>query len=308
MRLPRLFFWTKVFLGVVALTAIGLGVALAQIVPLQNLDLLGLIKGKNIQEVFSEGLGRRLTQPYQILVLGIDGNTEFKGRSDTMLLARFDNATQKINILAIPRDTRVKIPNFGYNKINAANVFGGANLAISTVQQKFNGVKVDRYIRIDTSGLDQVIDALGGIEVDVPFAMKYVDKTQKLYIDLQPGRQNLNGKQAEGFVRFRHDGLGDIGRVKRQQIILQALKAKISNPLVLIKLPEIIAIAQKHIDTNLSYDEIMALASFGASLKPQQVNIKSLGGVPSAPYQFDASYWLADQDDVDRAILGRFAL
>ncbi len=296
----------KIFFFLTTLATVGLGVALAQVVPLQNFDWEGLSKGRNLQEVFSEGLGRKLTQPYQILVMGIDGATGFNSRSDTMLLVRVDNSDRRINILSIPRDTRVAIDNYGYDKINAANVYGGAKLAISTVQHKLNGVQIDRYVRLDSSGLDEIIDAIGGVEVNVSKAMRYEDKTQKLSIDLQPGLQTLNGKQAEGFIRFRHDELGDIGRIKRQQIMLQALKAKITNPLILMSLPQIIPTMQKHTDTNLSFDEMMAIAIFSISLKPDQVSTESLGGYPSEPYQFDASYWLVDQSDINQAITGKF--
>jgi len=306
LRSHRIISLGKIFLALTTLVAVGLGVAVAQVIPLQSLDWKGLIKGRNPQEVFAEGLGSKLTQPYQVLVMGIDGNEKFNGRSDSMLLVRFDNSDRRINILTIPRDTRVNIPNYGYHKINAANVFGGVKLAIETVQQKLNGVKIDRFIRLDSSGLDRVIDALGGVEIDVPKAMKYEDKTQKLYIDLQPGLQTLNGKQAEGFIRFRDDGLGDIGRVKRQQIMIQALKAKLNNPLTFLKLPELIPIVQKYTDTNLSFDEMIAIATFSISVKSEQISTKSLTGIPSAPYQFDASYWLTDETDVDRAISGRF--
>jgi polyisoprenyl-teichoic acid--peptidoglycan teichoic acid transferase len=296
----------KIFFFLTTLATVGLGIALAQVVPLQNFDWEGLSKGRNIQEVFSEGLGRKLTQPYQILVMGIDGATGFDSRSDSMLLIRVDNSDRRLNILSIPRDTRVAIDNYGYDKINAANVYGGAKLAISTVQNKLNGVQIDRYVRLDSSGLDEIIDAIGGVEVNVPKAMRYEDKTQKLSIDLQPGLQTLNGKQAEGFIRFRHDELGDIGRIKRQQTMLQALKAKITNPLILMNLPQLIPIIQKHTDTNLSFDEMMAIAIFSISLKPDRVSTESLGGYPSEPYQFDASYWLVDQSDVNQAITGKF--
>ncbi|AFY73342.1 transcriptional attenuator, LytR family [Synechococcus sp. PCC 7502] len=296
----------KIFIGLTTLTAVGLGIGLAQIVPLQNFDWGGLVSGRNPQEVFAEGLGHKLTQPYQVLIMGIDGADGFNSRSDTMLLVRFDNSDRRTNILSIPRDTRVRIPNYGYAKINAANVYGGAKLAISTVQQKLNGVKIDRYIRVDSSGLDEVIDAIGGVDIDVPKSMKYEDKTQKLTIDLQPGLQTLNGKQAEGFIRFRHDELGDIGRIKRQQMLLQALKAKMANPLTLIRLPELISVIQKHTDTNLSNDEIMAIALFSISLKSEQIHTESLGGIPSEPYQFDALYWLVDENDINQAISGKF--
>jgi polyisoprenyl-teichoic acid--peptidoglycan teichoic acid transferase len=79
-----------------------------------------------------------------------------------------------------------------------------------------------------------------------------------------------------------------------------------NSPLILVKLPELIPVIQKHLDTNLSFEEMMAIATFTISLKSEQISTKSLTGIPSEPYQYDALYWLADQDDVDKAISGKF--
>ncbi len=290
------------------------GIALARFVPLGNFDWGGLFQGRSPQDIFVEGLGRKLDQSYQILVMGVDrvltakpGSPEvFDGRSDTILLVRLDQADRRINILSIPRDTQVKIPNYGRVKINAANVYGGKDLVISTVKSKLNDVKIDRYVRIDTSGLDQIIEAIGGVEVNVPKTMKYIDKTQKLYIDLKPGLQTLNGKQAEGFVRYRSDAASDLGRIKRQQILLQAVKTKLTSPWILFKLPELMPVIQKNIDTNLTTDEMLAIAGFSVSVNSKNINSSSLSGYPSAPYQFNSLYWLVEDSDVNQAISGKF--
>jgi LCP family protein required for cell wall assembly len=261
-----------------------------------------------------EGLGRKLERPYQILVMGVDrvldapmgSPASFNGRSDSMLLIRVDPSDRTVNILSIPRDTQVPIPNYGVTKINAANVYGGATLAQEVVSDKLNGVQIDRYVRLDTSGLSALVDALGGVEVNVPKRMKYVDKTQKLNIDLYAGKQTLNGEQAEGFARFRHDEEGDIGRVQRQQIILKAIKSKISNPAVVFRFPEIIGVMQKHIDSSLSFDEMVAIATFSVSLKPEQIETNSLKGRPSEANEFRFSYWIVNPAQVDQAIKGKF--
>lgn len=296
------------------LISVSAGALLGRIIPINALDWGGLLSGRKPEEVLMEGLGRKLERPYQILVMGVDrvldapiGSPEsFNGRSDSMLLIRLDPINRSVNILSIPRDTQVPIPDYGVTKINAANVYGGAALAQVVVSEKLNGVEIDRYVRLDTSGLSALVDALGGIEVNVPKRMKYKDNTQKLNIDLYPGMQTLNGEQAEGFARFRHDEEGDIGRIKRQQIVLKAVKAKIANPAVVLHLPDLINVMQKHVDSNLSFDEMMAIATFSMTLKPDQIQANSLKGRPSDPNEFRFSYWIVSPDDVDQAIVDKF--
>ena len=296
------------------LISVSTGAFLGRIIPINALDWGGLLTGRKPEEVLMEGLGGRLERPYQILVMGVDrvleaplGSPEsFNGRSDSMLLIRIDPTDRSIQMLSIPRDTQVPIPDYGVTKINAANVYGGAALAQEVVSEKLNGVEIDRYLRLDTQGLAALVDALGGVEINVPKRMKYKDNTQKLNIDLYAGMQTLNGEQAEGFARFRHDEEGDIGRIKRQQIVLKAVKAKIANPSVVLRLSDLINVLQKHVDSNLSFDELMAIATFTMTLKPEQVQVTSLQGRPSGANEFRFSYWIVSEEQVDQAIAGKF--
>jgi polyisoprenyl-teichoic acid--peptidoglycan teichoic acid transferase len=301
------------------------GVMLARVAPITAFDWAALLRGQDSKEIFLEGLSRKLTKPYQILVIGVDkvpgaapdSPEAFNGRSDTMLLVGFDPGANQpasktldqkrgINLLSIPRDTQITLPQYGVVKINAANVYGGAPLAQEAVKEALDGVKIDRYVRVDTAGLIALVDALGGVEVDVPKPMRYVDKTQKLDIDLQPGRQVLNGIQAEGFARFRHDEEGDIGRIKRQQVLLKGIKAKFTDPILLLKLPDLIALMRQHVDTNLNLEEMLAIAAFGATVKPEQVKTLTLPGRPSEDYEFETSYWLTDPAQITKTIKGKF--
>ena len=296
------------------LVSVGSGAFLGRIIPINALDWGGLMTGRKPEEVLIEGLGRKLEQPYQVLVMGVDrvldapaGSPEsFNGRSDSMLLIRLDPALRSVKILSIPRDTQVPIPDYGVTKINAANVYGGAELAQEVVSEKLNGVQIDRYVRVDTQGLAALVDALGGIEVNVPKRMKYEDKTQKLKIDLYAGMQTLNGEQAEGFSRFRYDEEGDIGRIGRQQVVVKAIKAKIANPSVVLHLSDLLSAMQSHVDSDLSFDELTAIATFVMTLKPDQIQTSSLQGRPSARDEFRFSYWIASPDDVDQAISNVF--
>ena len=223
-----------------------------------------------------------------------------------MLLVRLDPSEHNINVLSIPRDTQIEIPSIGTTKINQANVVGGPALASEVVSQTLNDVSVDRYVRIDTSALRELIDLLGGVEVYVPRRMSYVDQTQKLNIDLQPGLQTLNGAQAEQFARFRHDQHGDIGRVQRQQILLKAIQKRLMNPLMLTRLPQAFSLVQKHIDTNLSLGEMLALVQFGLRLgNPDHLNMVLLPGRFSQPGEYKSSYWIMDPNGM-RRVMGNY--
>ena len=154
----------------------------------------------------------------------------FDGLADVMLLMKFDPETKKVTMLSVPRDTRTEIEGHGIRKINAANVEGGPALTAKTVSNVLGGVGIDRYIRINVLGVGKLIDALGGVTVYVPKDMKYQDDSQHLYINLKAGKQHLNGDQALQLLRYRHDELGDIGRIQRQQIVIRALIDQTLNP------------------------------------------------------------------------------
>ena len=215
----------------------------------------------------------------------------FEGLSDTMLLLRFNPDTKKFVVLSIPRDTRVVIEGHGVEKINAANVNGGAPLTAKTVSQLLGGVGIDRYVRINVLGVGKLVDALGGIDFYVPKDMKYQDETQHLYVDLKAGQQHLNGDQALQLLRFRHDQWGDIGRIQRQQLLMRALMQQALNPVTLARLPQILSVIQSHIDTNLTVEELVALVGF---IAPNRSNTQMLmvPGEFNGDGQHDVSYWL----------------
>ncbi|WP_052128466.1 LCP family protein [Neosynechococcus sphagnicola] len=252
----------------------------------------------------------RLTRPVNILVMGIDrvpgapdNSPEiFSGRSDTMLLLRLDPGQKAVSLLSIPRDTRVEVPGVGFTKINDANVTGGPALAAHVVSQNLNQTPIDRYVRVSTEAFRELVDQVGGVQVFVPFAMTYVDHTQHLNINLGQGWQLLNGDQAEQFARFRHDGYGDIGRVQRQQALLKALRQRLTDPTVLPRLPGVIQVMQKYIDTNLSLEEILTLVQFGMNLEPSHIKMVMLPGQFSTPDQYAASYWLLNPIGRDRVL------
>ncbi|MEM9137294.1 MAG: LCP family protein [Cyanobacteria bacterium P01_F01_bin.42] len=304
--------WGFTFASVITASA-ALGAALALFAPFDKIGKEGNGDSFSITDIFTEGLQYGIARPVNILLMGVDLNQDadpeseepediFKSRSDTMLLIRLDPGTHRVNLLSIPRDTRVEIPDVGLTKINHANWYGGPELASEVVSQTLNDVRIDRYVRISTGAFREIIDVVGGVEVFVPFEMRYEDKTQGLNIDLEPGLQNLDGTQAEGFSRFRNGTAGDIGRTQRQQILLKALQRKMSNPLMITRIPQIYSVLQKYIDSDLGVGEMLALIQFGLQLKSDQLQMTLLPGRFSDPEEFEASFWIMDFSGMDRVM------
>ncbi len=300
-------FWGAAFVLTATISAT-VGATVALMTPLSPLISNHHQGQKPKGDLGSYGFGYRLSRPVNILVLGIDRVLDvpdnspkiFTGNSDTMLLLRLDPSEHSVKMLSIPRDTRVEIPGFGLNKINQANVDGGAILAAKTVSNTLNGVQVDRYVRVTTTAFRELVDLVGGVEVFVPERMSYVDNTQNLKIDLDQGWQTLNGDQAEQFARFRHDNYGDIGRVQRQQTLIKALRQRLQSPAVLPRVPQLLTSMGKYVDSNLSLEEMLALANFGLSLQPDEFKMVLLPGRFSTTREYKASFWIMDSVEKDQ--------
>ena len=271
---------------------------------------------KLLGDLFKNGFRYQVTRPVNVLVLGVDrvldpnmtGDDLFTGHSDSMLLIHVNPQLKGVNVLSIPRDTQVEIPNIGITKINQANASGGPALVGKVVTDTFNGVQVDRYVRFSTDAFRELIDQVGGVRVYVPIDMVYEDKTQKLSIDLKQGWQTLNGNQAEQFARFRNDGFGDIGRVQRQQTLLKAIKEQMASPFVVPRIPGILQAMQKYVDTNLSLEEMSAILNYGLGLDQKAVKMVLLPGRFSEPKEFRASYWIMDNRKRDRIMKDFFEI
>ncbi|UKP00409.1 LCP family protein [Nostoc sp. UHCC 0870] len=232
----------------------------------------------------------------------------FDGLADVMLLVQFQPEKKKIAILSIPRDTRTEIEGYGTRKINAANVEGGPALTAKTVSNVLGGAGIDRYIRINVLGVGKLIDALGGVTVHVPKDMKYQDDSQHLYINLKAGKQHLNGDQALQLLRFRHDALGDIGRIQRQQMVIRALIDQSLNPATVTQLPKILNVVKDNIDTNLTVEELVALLGFGVRTNRANMQMFMLPGRFSENGEYDASYWIPSKRGITNLMSQHFGL
>lgn len=258
--------------------------------------------------IFKFGIVER---PLNILVMGTDvtinadtkeKNVE-KGRSDTIMLIHFDPLKNKINIVSVPRDSYVEIPGYGFNKINAAYVLGSEELTEKTLENLL-GIKIDYFLIINTKGIVSLVDLVGGVTVDIDKDLYYVDRAQGLYINLKQGRKRLSGKEAEGFIRFRHDALGDFGRIQRQQQFFAALSSRIANPGSFIKAPFIIGLIHDHVHSNLSLKRFIMLAN-NARMMPKN-NIKSFTLPGNSGDNIAGSVIFLDMPEVKKIIKENF--
>ena len=228
-----------------------------------------------------------------VMIMGVDERADDVGRSDTLMIATLDPHTDHAALLSIPRDTRVKIKGRGYDKINAAYAYGGERLAETTVET-FLGIDIDHYIIVNTNSFVRLVDAIGGIDINVEKRMYYEDPWDDnggLVIDIYPGIQHMDGEKAVTYVRYR-DEEGDIGRVRRQQEFMAACMDKLTSPSIIPKIPAIISELMDAVKTDLSFRQILGLAG---ALKDAQHNGLDMEMVPGKPLYIDGvSYWIPD--------------
>jgi LCP family protein required for cell wall assembly len=234
-----------------------------------------------------------------ILMVGED-NVEGSKRSDTIVFSAIDIDNRNIRVLSLPRDTRVSIPGHGNQKLNHAYAYGQVDLVRATVE-RFLGTPIQYYVKIDYDNFPKLVDILGGVDINVGKAMKYTDRraTPPLYIDIPAGKQRMNGETALKYVRFRHDALGDIGRVQRQQQFLKALLHRMYDPDNLLRFASITDEIKNTIKTDMNPSLIMQLCYFVRKLDKEtdKVFFMMLPGTPSIIDNL--SYWVSDRSDVE---------
>ena len=228
-----------------------------------------------------------------IMIMGVDERDDDVGRSDTLMIASIDPKTNQASLLSVPRDTRVKIKGHGFDKVNAAYAYGKERLSQDTVENLL-GVNIDHYIIINTKSFKKIIDAIGGIDIDVPKRMHYEDPWDDdggLIIDFQPGMQHMDGAKAVTYVRYR-DEEGDLGRIRRQQDFVRACMEKIVSPAIIPKLPSVIKEVMGSIETDLSFRQLL---EFAGTLKESKNNGLKTDMVPGKPLYIEGiSYWIPD--------------
>ena len=226
-----------------------------------------------------------------ILLIGID-DVDGGRRADAIAFATVDIDNKIVRVMSIPRDTRVQIPGKGWDKINHAYAYGGVEKLQETVVN-FLGLPVNYYVLVNYDTFPSIIDLIGGVEVDVERRMVYNDYSGKLFINIPKGFQKLDGKNALHYVRFRHDAMGDIGRVKRQQEFIKAVLKKVQTPAMIPKIPELVQKAIEMVNSDMTPAQALQLASYLADLSGENLHFFTLPG--KAAYISNLSYWIGTQ-------------
>jgi LCP family protein required for cell wall assembly len=251
------------------------------------------------------------------LAMGLDCDNT---RSDTMMLINFNGKEKKVNILSIPRDTRVIIGR-RYQKINAAIGIGKQEVAKGTLKEpeelpikkvkEIVNVPIHYFATVDFKGFRNIVDVLGGVDYDVPDVeghgrgMNYDDPAQRLFIHLKPGFQHLDGQQAEWLVRYRHGyAEADIARIKVQQQFLRELAHQKLRPQYFTKIKPLYEEINKNLRTNYTLYDLSEHISLLKDLKAEDIEMFQLPGEPK--YIDGVSYFLPNQNETNKLINEHF--
>ncbi len=240
-----------------------------------------------------------------ILLLGVDSNGEdsdiWEGtRTDTIVVLNIDPKSKSLNAISIPRDSKVYLPgNNGIQKINAAHAIGGIKMTIRTIEDTL-GIRIDKYIMVHDEAVKKIVEALGGVDIYVEKNMHYNDYSGNLHINLTKGRHHLNADEVVGYLRFRHDAMGDIGRTQRQQWFLRGLLQEMQKPETIAKIPDILAVAKKYVKTDMSLYEMSQYAALAKHFDLNNIEIATLPGAPNKKGY--TSYWILDPEKTQEVV------
>jgi len=242
-----------------------------------------------------------------VLILGFEGP-----RTDTIILASFDPDKKLVDLISVPRDTYyfedkykgTKYDTLGHRKINAAYIRGGVKETMDAVSSIMCNIPIDAYVGITYKGVENIVDSLGGVEVNIPINMNYDDPLAKpeLHIHLNKGVRKLNGREAIQFLRFRKNNNGtgypdgDLGRIKAQQQFLK----KAANKSISLRLPLVVNTAFKFVKTDLELKKIAYLASKAKGLESGNLKTYML---PGKTVDDGVSYYKHDPEEIEKMLI-----
>ncbi len=267
-----------------------------------EISLLDSLTGKNIT--------------LNVAVMGVDVEGT---RTDVLFVVHFDSKSGKLGLMSIPRDSRVKItnelndyltengkyiPSGGICKINEVHAYAGSEKGdYFTVLQleELLGIHIDNYVKVTTEGFRNIVDAIGGVDVEVPQAMHYEDPYQDLYIHLEEGMQHLDGDKAEQLVRFRKYPEGDVARVRVQQLFLKEFAKKmLSTESILTNFPAIINTVYKDVTTDFTLTDCLKYANYVSDVNLDNVTMETAPGL--GQYVGKVSYYILDEEALSASV------
>lgn len=235
----------------------------------------------------------------KIKELKIDGKNAHKPtnmRTDTMILGKYNFKTGDITLLSIPRDTRAMIRGRqNLEKINHAHAYGGPYLSMKAVKDLLN-VDLKYYVTVDYLAVKEMVEAVGGVTIDVPVRMRHPDP----YIYLDPGEQTLNGEEALMYLRFRSYPDGDLGRVKAQQVFMKEFLKEVLRPKSLLALPKMVKIYYDYVDTNLPLSVFLRGAWSAKNIDLDRMKVATLPG--EGKYIGNISYFIYNEAETESLV------
>ncbi len=240
---------------------------------------------------------------YNFLVVGKDTAS---GLGDVMMLVSYDAGEECVNVLQLPRDTYAEYAKTSYRKLNGALAMLGGERALCDFLSQALCVPIDRYVTLELDALEELVDGLGGVEVDVPFDMDYEDPAQDLSIHIKKGKNLLDGKAAREFVRYRSGYLrGDIGRIDAQKIFLASLARKVKNELTPAELSLLVLRMLDEVRTNATVTDAAELLGAVGSVDEKNIRFITLAGEDAVATQSGASYYVISRPATIE-LLGRY--
>ncbi|MFW6013365.1 MAG: LCP family protein [Candidatus Bipolaricaulota bacterium] len=232
---------------------------------------LYFVNRRNVEKVTEEG------ERVNLLAMGLD-QVEGTSRSDTIMLVSISPNPHEVQVFSVPRDLYVKYPDGESRRINAAYPIGGGELARDLISD-LTGVEIPFHLILDYEGFKELIDMIGGIELEVEERLEYEDTAASppLEIDISPGQQVLDGEEALGYIRYRGEG-SDIRRIDRQQKFLKALLEQGIQFREWTKLKDLISTAQNYLQTNLSLVDLYDLGKMVRGISADDFNTHTLPG------------------------------
>lgn len=259
------------------------------------------ISGQEITDI-SEGIfGENKKEAVTVLIAGLHPDGPL---TDFIMYAKYNPETGKVNALSIPRDTKVVGTVDG--KINSAYARGKDIQKLKDKVKDVTSLEADYYVILDTAAVRKMVDAIGGIPMEVPIDMDYDDEEQDLHIHLKKGYQVLDGDKAEQFIRFRKNNngggykTGDVGRVEAQQEFIKAAIEQVLKPATLLKLPELISLGLESVKTDMKLSDILGYIDDVKNFDKSNLRIESLPG--EGLYIGNVSYFVHEPDETKALI------
>lgn len=261
-------------------------------------DIYTPIAEEEVDDIRGSAVTLSSKEPISILLLGVDsgdlGRTE-QGRSDSIMVATVNPTTKKTTLMSIPRDTYAEIVGYGtWEKINHAYAYGGTGMSINSIQNFLN-IPIDYYVTVNMAGIQEIVNAVGGVDVVSPLTF-----TQDGYTFYEGQVNHMDGAAALAFARMRYeDSEGDMGRQKRQQLIIEGVIDKVISPSTLFNYQDILGSLSNNIQTNFQSSDYLKLQSNDYLAAARNIQSEQLSG-SGATLEDGIWYYFVPDEELNR--------